>query len=930
MVKGGHMLQGKDYYSRLMNMTKVVNTKLDLEVVLENVATAISEEIVRCDSVGIYLPQADGTFKGHIGKPNNINGITLDQLIIDPKSDELVKEIIKTKHGIYIPDTSKGNRPDPRPINLFQIKSLLAAPIMFEEELFGIVFLFNLGTLLNLTPYEIQFVDAYVNMAAVAIRNTNLFHQKQLVLDATSALSLCTSSMETLNTCFCYLEQALCNSDIAIHLADRKGNFYPLKLGGNSSWTEEDWKRTHSQLKVNFEKDLAFQEVVRTKKSVIIADVSKDPRPNHEACKRFGIKSLYLIPLVATGEVLGTIVIPGLGSIHRYTASEIQLAESITNTTAAVLSALLRMEMLEHTVEKRTNEIQQKNNELNGLVQQLKKLSHQTELILNTVGEGIYGIDVDKKITFCNRSAVNMVGYLTNEIVGKYEKDVFHFMQNDFQTSDTQAIHDLITTVDCSTLSRKDGSVFPVEFCSTPIKENNCVVGYVVTFRDITIRKKMQTKIKKQAYYDALTGLPNRYLFNKKLKQILESKVKHAPKVAIMFIDLDQFKMINDTLGHSYGDSLLKQVACRLTSCVREGDTVARLGGDEFTTILPIDSEAKAAQIAEKIITEIQKPFIIDNYEYYVKPSIGISVFPSDGEDAETLVKCADIAMYRSKEQGGNHFKFYTTNMNSSFKERVHIERNLHNALSKDEFVLFYQPQINLATGKVYGVEALIRWKHPENVLIPPAQFIPVAEETGLIVPIGNWVLRTACIQVHEWNKGKKYPIKLSVNISVRQFISKDFASYVDRVLKETGLSPEFLELEVTESIFLQNTESVIATMNQLKQLGVRISIDDFGTGYSSLGYLKSFPIDSLKIDQSFIHSLMSNEKDIAITSAVITLAKNLGLTSVAEGVETEEQGSFLKAEGCQIAQGFYYSRPLAADEVTNLLVSWNDILVLS
>ncbi len=924
------MLQDKDRYNRLMHITQLVNSKLDLQLVLENVVTAISEEIVRCNSVGIYLPQMDGTFRGNIGKPDNIRGVTLDQMVIDPKSDSLVKEIVETKKSIYIPDTSLDNRPDPRPIEMFQIKSLLGVPITFEDELFGLVFLFNSGRLLNLALTEIQSVEAYVNMAAVAIRNTNLFKQKQMVLDATSELSLCTSVEKTLNTCFRYLERSLHNSDIGIHLSDGYGSFYPMTLGKNSSWTEDDWKKTHSLLKVNFEEDLVFQDVVRTRKSVIITDVSKDPRPNHDACESFGIKSLYIIPLVAAGKVLGMVAIVSLGAIHKYTSSEIQLAESITNVTASVLSDLLRMGMLEQTVERRTNEIKQKNVALNNVIQQLKQLSHQHDLILNTVAEGIYGINVDRQITFCNRSAAQMIGCSLHEIIGKYEDEIFHYTTTNLHSALGLTLNDTdfnLRATTCDVLSRKDNTIFPVELTRTPIEENNQNMGHVVTFRDITSRKQMEIQIENQAYYDALTGLPNRFLFNEKLKLILETPIKPNQKIAVMFIDLDQFKMINDTLGHDNGDILLKQVARRLLNCVRRKDVVARLGGDEFTMILPIDSDEVANQVAERIITEIQKPFIIDNCEFYVKPSIGISMYPTDGDNAETLVKCADIAMYRSKEQGGNNFRFYTCAMNSLLEERVNLERHLHNALANDKFVLFYQPQVDLTTGQVCGMEALIRWVHPEKGLIPPAQFIPIAEETGLIVPIGDWVLRTACTQAKRWNRNVNSPIRLSVNISVRQFITKDFVSSVGRALSETGINPDYLELELTESIILQNTESVIATMHQLKELGVRISIDDFGTGYSSLGYLKDFPIDSLKIDQSFIHGLPMNKKNIAIISAIITLAQNLGLESVAEGVETEEQLLFLKAEGCKTAQGYYYSRPLPAAEMSNLLLNWNNVI---
>ncbi|MGI2328153.1 putative bifunctional diguanylate cyclase/phosphodiesterase [Planococcus sp. YIM B11945] len=438
----------------------------------------------------------------------------------------------------------------------------------------------------------------------------------------------------------------------------------------------------------------------------------------------------------------------------------------------------------------------------------------------------------------------------------------------------------------------------------------------ICAIQDISDRKKAEEKSAYLAYHDTLTGLPNRLQFTEKLKQFVES----PQQIAVLFIDLDKFKMINDTRGHTVGDKLLQQIAQRLRNCMSEKDIVFRMGGDEFTVILSAKTKPEVSEIVERILAEIRKPIFIEDHVLYLRSSIGVSFYPTDGENIEELIKKSDIAMYNSKLSGGNSYKFFNSSMNSSFEERVGLEQNLHSALDNEELVLHYQPQIDPKTGFIYGAEALIRWMHPERGLVPPDQFIPIAEETGLIIPIGEWVLRTACLQAVEWNRKYDHPFHMAVNLSIKQFVNNDIVGTVKKILQETGLNPHILELELTESIFLENTESVIATMNELKKLGVRISIDDFGTGYSSLSYLKDFPIDSIKIDQSFIRNASDNKKTISIISAIISLAQKLDLKSVAEGIETPEQFDYFKTEGCDLAQGYYFSRPLPADQIEALL----------
>jgi diguanylate cyclase (GGDEF)-like protein len=429
-------------------------------------------------------------------------------------------------------------------------------------------------------------------------------------------------------------------------------------------------------------------------------------------------------------------------------------------------------------------------------------------------------------------------------------------------------------------------------------------------------------EIEHLAYHDALTGLPNRPLFTDRLIVALAQANRGDQKLAVFFLDLDRFKDINDSLGHSMGDSLLKAVAERIRTCVREGDTVARFGGDEYTLLIPrIEHIEDAAKIAEKIIETLKIPFVINGQELFVTTSIGISIFPHDGVDPETLVRNADTAMYRAKEQGRDNYQLYAPEMNARALERLALENMLRRALKQNELTVHYQPLIDVGSGAIAGVEALVRWQHPERGLLLPAYFISTAELSGLILPIGDWVLRTACRQVQAWNQRLGLDLTVSVNLSARQFSQPDLVAQVRNALQETGLEPELLELEITESNAMQNAENTIRTLRELKAAGVRISMDDFGTGYSSLNYLKRFPIDTLKLDQSFVRDSTTHASDAAIISAVIIMAHSLELKVVAEGVETKEQLDFLRHRDCDTIQGFYFSAPLAAEELEPYLM---------
>jgi diguanylate cyclase (GGDEF)-like protein len=429
-------------------------------------------------------------------------------------------------------------------------------------------------------------------------------------------------------------------------------------------------------------------------------------------------------------------------------------------------------------------------------------------------------------------------------------------------------------------------------------------------------------EIEHLAYHDPLTGLPNRPLFIDRLIVALAQASRDGQKLAVLFLDVDRFKDVNDSLGHTSGDALLKAVASRVRNSVREGDTVARFGGDEFTLLIPkIDQVDDVAKIAQKIIEALRVPFQLHEQDLFVSASIGVSIYPADGHDPETLVRNADTAMYRAKEQGRDSYQLYAPAMNARALERLALENLLRRAVEHDELVLHYQPLIDTKSRAITGVEALVRWRHPELGLLLPAQFISVAEVSGVILPIGEWILRTACAQVREWQR-RHESLMMSVNLSARQFQQPDLVDQVRRALEESGVEPWRLQLEITESHAMQNTESSIFTLRELKELGVRIAMDDFGTGYSSLNYLKRFPIDTLKLDQSFIRDITTDPADAAIVSAVIAMAHSLSIEVVAEGVETKEQLEFLARQNCDVIQGFLFSAPMPAEELVRFLTA--------
>jgi diguanylate cyclase (GGDEF)-like protein/PAS domain S-box-containing protein len=530
---------------------------------------------------------------------------------------------------------------------------------------------------------------------------------------------------------------------------------------------------------------------------------------------------------------------------------------------------------------------------------------------------GIYRTTVDGRIVDCNSAFARILGYPSREDVLKISALDLYSDPGDRESFLTRLRQQRVLVNFELCLRRRDGSPVWVLANESLIDEPGSGVVMDGSLIDITDRKRAEQQRWHQANHDALTDLPNRVLFNDRLSlAILHAQRRRQPLV-VMFLDLDHFKRVNDTLGHSAGDELLVKVADRLRRCIRQDDTVARVGGDEFLLLLNgITREADAASMARKILGILAEPFLVQKRELFVEASIGIGLYPGDGADAETLVTNVDTAMYRAKETGRNSFQFFTRKMQEQSQERAAMESGLRRALPRGEFVLHYQPIYRLRDRAVVGIEALVRWRHPEKGILAPRDFIPLAEDVGLIARVGEWVLRRACEQLKAWQAEGAAGLRVSVNVSPRQFQQRDFAVNVRRIVKETGLEPGALDLEITESIAMHDVAHTGRVLAELADLGIQISMDDFGTGHSSLNYLKHFPIRRLKIDQSFIAGMTTDDKDHAIVATVISIARNLGLAVTAEGVETEEQAAQLAALACEDVQGYLFARPEPAEDV--------------
>lgn len=558
---------------------------------------------------------------------------------------------------------------------------------------------------------------------------------------------------------------------------------------------------------------------------------------------------------------------------------------------------------------------------------ELRKQHEWLRITLLSIGEAVITTDENAIVTFSNYETQKLLGLSEDEISGRKLDKLLSGLVNKNENVYKIPIEKVINHGELIKLETDLSLMTPhgkklVEGTAAPIRnDSGVIIGAVIALKDITEIKKKEEILYNMEYYDPLTGLPNRSLFTDRLNMALAQSKRNNEMCALIILDLDNFKAINDTLGHSVGDMLLKQVAEKIKGYLREVDTVARIGGDEFIIIQPqIKEISDATRAADRILKKFQKPWILEGKEYYITASMGIGIYPNDGEDQQTIFKNADTALYRAKELGRNNYQLYTESMNQKVLQRLDIENSLRRAIEREEFVLFYQPQIDIKTGKIVGFEALLRWYHPGYGLVPPMEFIPIAEDSGLIVAIGEWVLKTACRQNKKWIDSGLEPRLISVNLSARQFQRNDVVEVIDKIRSDSGLEPELLELEITESTAMQDLSFTIDVLNQLRKKGIRVSLDDFGTGYSSLNYLRQLPIDTLKIDKSFVRDITANSKEEAIAKTVISLAHKLDLTVVAEGVETKEQFLFLKKERCDKVQGYLFSKPLPAEEIEKML----------
>lgn len=546
--------------------------------------------------------------------------------------------------------------------------------------------------------------------------------------------------------------------------------------------------------------------------------------------------------------------------------------------------------------------------------------------IIENALDGIIMVNMCGKIKAFNPSAEKIFGFETTEILGEEINKIipeFYCEECGDCPSIEQLIEDKINSKKNIVLTgfRKDGLHIPLEMSVSSFTLKNKIY-YAIILRDITIRQKYEKKIRYQAFYDNTTGIPNRLLLKERLKAEINHCKISSDKLALVYLDLDRFKLINDTLGHTTGDKLLKLVAERLVKILDEDDSMARMGGDEFAILLPkIKTKTQAIQLAVRVLESIRKPFLIEGHELFITASLGIAFCPSDGKNVDNLIKNADMAMYSAKDLGRNTFEIYTMKMNNNVFQRLELESKLRTALENKEFVIHYQPKINADSMKVVGFEALLRWEHPILGLIPPIQFIPLAEETGLIVSIGEWVLEEACLQAKRWQDEGFGGLHVAVNLSIKQFQLQNITHTIKRVLEQTGLESRFLELEITESIAMEDVQHTLKVMGNLKEMGVNFSIDDFGTGYSSLSYLQKFAINKLKIDRSFVNEIGLKKEDGVIASTIITLAKSLNMKIVAEGVETKIQCEFLKNSKCDEMQGYLFGKPVPPQEFRQLFL---------
>jgi len=590
---------------------------------------------------------------------------------------------------------------------------------------------------------------------------------------------------------------------------------------------------------------------------------------------------------------------------------------------------------LEQLVIDRTEELSKTNASLLKEIEQ-RKLTEQALfnekqralVTLESIGDAVITTDTRSEVTFMNPVAEKMTGWTKNDAIGRPILEVFRILNESTRKLAPNPVDIVFTHGEICGLANhtilisKSGTEYAIEDSAAPIKDSdNTILGVVLVFHDVSDARQMAQKMTYLAEHDFLTDLPNRLLLTDRITQALNAANRRKTKAALLFFDIDHFKKINDTLGHEVGDQLLKILSKNLQACLRDTDTISRQGGDEFIILLSeIADDYAPAEVAEKLLAATALIHEIGTHELHVSASIGISVYPNDGETTDALTKNADAAMYHAKKLGRNNYQFFTAEMSERVAAQVELENNLQKALSQNEFILLYQPKVSIKTGKIVGAEALIRWQHPEWGLMTPDRFISVAEDSGLIKSIGKWVLREACNQNRAWQNAGLRAIPIAINVSAVELRQQGYMQEVTKTLLQSGIAPELLELEITESIAIEEQAEALSELNALSEMGVRLSVDDFGTGYSSLSYLKRLPVNTIKIDKSFIRDIGLDQNDAAIIMAIIKMSQSLNLTVIAEGVETEEQLRFLKAQDCDEIQGYYFKKPIPADEFATLL----------
>ncbi len=603
----------------------------------------------------------------------------------------------------------------------------------------------------------------------------------------------------------------------------------------------------------------------------------------------------------------------------------ITISEDITLRKLAEEALRNAHNELEQKVIERTRELRDSNRMLEQELLERQAVQKRLRLLgkfFENTNEAVIITDSQARIIEVNDAFTRITGFVKEEVIGKRPTVLRSYHHS--RRAHMQIWKSILRRGSWQGEvwdRRKNGEIYPVWLSIGPVRDDaNSVSHYVAIASDISAIKKTEERLEHLAHHDSLTNLPNRMLFSDRLMQAAALARRNKKMIAVMLLDLDRFKEVNDTLGHRLGDQLLVEVSRRLKYRIREADTISRLGGDEFAVILSdFNDIEKAAQVAQNFMHAVAEPFEIEGHEIYITTSIGITIYPADSDDMETLLKNADTAMYYAKSRGKNNFQFFTNEMNSRIIEKLFIESKLRHALEHDEFQLYFQPQVEAKTGCIVGMEALLRWVNQELGDMPPSKFIPIAEDTGLIIPIGEWVIQEACRQAKSWQEEGVPILNLSINLSARQFHKQTIVETISDILQKTGFDPRHLELEITESVIMQDVDENIQTLRRLKDLGLRLSIDDFGTGYSSLNYLKRFPIDVLKIDRSFVMDITSDPDDSSVVSAIIALAHSLNLKVIAEGVETAEQLAFLKERGCNEVQGFYFSKPVPGQRVKEL-----------